>query len=116
MASGVDESAYLGSSLDNSIVASTPDATKEKLKATKEKKNTRRSSLRASAKELIRLIDNVVAKEDTLSSLRAKANISIREGKPIRESLSDELLYSAGRIDAYNELRSLLVNAAKDGR
>lgn len=106
MATGSDQSAYLGSSTDSNIVK--PAMTHEKVKEVNETRKTRAAHLRAGAKELLAIIDKKITEEDTMTVLHGKAKAHLKNGRSIGEAMSDELIFEAGRIEAFNEIKSLL--------
>lgn len=108
MATGNDQSIYQGSSLDYSLETKQPEAAKQKVKEIKESRNTRASGLRAGAKELLELIDQQIKKEDKMEVLRGKATAHIKNGEALGPAMQQELVYEAGRIDAFNQVRALL--------
>lgn len=111
MATGTDQTAYLGSSIEHSMAVPKPPATKEKINEIKETRKTRSANLRGGAKELLALIDEQITKEDRMEILRGKAVAHVKNGRSVGAAMSDELVYEAGRIDAFNEVRTLLRKA-----
>ena len=115
MSNILDESAFLGSALDSPVIAPPDEKVSEAIKA---KKQTRRSTLaaiRAAVDTLLPIIENQLAKETDLRVVRDRATKRVKVGQSPRDALADELLFTEGRIDAFEHIERLLKNARGHG-
>lgn len=114
MANGVDESAFLGSSVSEAPTAPANEESKERVKAKTDKRRDTHAILAPAVKTLRAIIANQIKKERDVEVVRERAQKRAKaDGSTSRDALADEMLYSAGRLDAFNEIEQLYDAAEK---
>lgn len=112
MASGVDESAFLGSSVSEMPVSENDEKNAERKKVITDKRKVTYASIVPAIETLQVILANEIQKESNLNTIRERAQRRAKaDGTTSREALSDELLYSAGRLDAFNSIEALFATA-----
>lgn len=105
---GVDESAFLGSAVSVTPTAKQPDAAKDKVEQISQARKGVQAVIAPAVDVVLEVIDRQIAKESDLETVRSRSILRIKQGQLQREALSDELLYSTGRLDAFMLMKQQL--------
>ena len=117
MATGVDETAFLGSAVGAMpIPGDEAKKNDERVKKFTDKRKDTYAVLAPAIKTLQSILAKEVEKESNVTTVMRRAQARVKsDGISTREALADEMLYSKGRLDAFNDISTLFA-VVKEGR
>ena len=117
MATGVDESAYLGSAVESIPVTENTQKNNDRVQALVEKRKSTYAVLEPAISTLQVILAETIKKESNVNTIRERAQRRAKaEGASLRDALADEMLHSTGRLEMANELEQLFANVKRESR
>ena len=117
MATGVDESAYLGSAVIPIPATENTQKNSDRIQEIVDKRKSIYAVLEPAISTLQVILAETIKKESNFNTIRERAKRRAKaEGTSLRDALADEMLHTSGRLEMAKELEQLFANVKREGR